>query len=393
MITRFYVDNFKGLREFTIEFTEPLSVIAGPNGCGKTSICQALDLLFRLARERPADIMQGMDAALLKNKWSSGSKITLEADFRIPCPDSATTLTWHLEIAKRKGWGIASERVIHQGAKIPKSSTGEVLIRTGRSIRVYNHEKREWEQEFKELPSYLSTAARETRKSYPELYALQQHLAFRYAPFLNPVFLRRRTQASELGSQGENFASYLHWISQTHRSGFKRVTQLLKRFFPTLQSLRPVRSRFGWTEIQVVHRFGRGGEDVVFKADQVNDGLLRLATIATLPYAGEGPKVIALEEPENGMHPRLLEKTVELLRSFRELGVQVIVTTHSPVLLNFVRPEEAIILRNRGPAGPEARCFAELQPGMKRLEYFDIGDVLYEVGEDKLLSGSKRRTS
>ena len=75
MITRFYVDNFKGLRDFTIEFAEPLSVIAGPNGAGKTSVCQALDFFVRLVQERPADIMRDWDAALLRNKWTSATKI------------------------------------------------------------------------------------------------------------------------------------------------------------------------------------------------------------------------------------------------------------------------------------------------------------------------------
>lgn len=384
-MTRFYVDNFKGLRDFTIHFSEPFSVIAGPNGAGKTSICQALELMFRLVRERPADVVQGLDAALIKNKWSSTSKIVLEADFGISCPEKdPATITWHVEIAKKNGWGIANESVRRKDADIPESTVGEVLKRKWRKIRVFNRRKNKWEEETKELPSYLSTVSDETKDDYPELYDLQKSLVFRYVPFLNPVFLRRRTRESELGSQGENFASYLHQFAQSHRSDFEKVTERLADFFTTLQSLRTIRSKFGWTEVQVVQRF-QPGVEMNFRADQVNDGLLRLAAIATLPYAEEGLKVVAIEEPENGMHPRLLERTVELLRGFRELGVQVIATTHSSVLLNFVQPEEAIILRHRGVEGPEARRFTDLKAGMKRLAYFDIGDVLYEVGEEKLL--------
>ena len=150
-MTRFYVKNFKGLRDFTIHFSEPFSVIAGPNGAGKTSICQALGLMFQLVRERPADIMQGLDAALTKNKWSSTSKIVMGADFQVPWPERGqTTLTWHVEIAKRKGWGIAAEQVIHKGANVPGSTAGEVLRRTWRKIEVFNHQKNKWEMESKE---------------------------------------------------------------------------------------------------------------------------------------------------------------------------------------------------------------------------------------------------
>lgn len=385
MITRFYVDNFKGLRDFTIRFGTPFSVLAGPNGCGKTSVCQALDLFFRLAQERPADIMKGVNAALLKNKWRASSKIVMEADVSVPGRNGTTLdLTWRVEIGKKRGWGIAGERVTHRGADIPGNTEGHVLLRKWRRIDVFNSRTGQWEREVKELPSYLSTVAEETQDDYPELFALRRGMVFRYVPFLNPVFLRQRTRESTLGSQGENFAAYLHWFSRSHTAEFRQVTQLLQDFFPTRPVLRPVRSRFGWTEVQVAQHFAGAPGDVVFKAGQVNDGLLRLAAIATLPYVQEGLRCLALEEPENGMHPRLLENTVGVLRSFG--GLQVIVTTHSPVLLNFVQPEEAIILRSRGTEGPEARTFADLKRGMKRLEYFDIGDVLYEVGEDSLLA-------
>ena len=126
MITRFFVDNFKGLRDFEVHFTEPLSVLAGPNGSGKTSICQAIELFFRLVRERPADIMKEMDPLLLKNKWKTSSKVVMEADVRV-CRDRGheDVLTWRIEIAKKKGWGIAAEQVTHHGADIPGNATGD----------------------------------------------------------------------------------------------------------------------------------------------------------------------------------------------------------------------------------------------------------------------------
>lgn len=390
MIRRFYVDNFKGLRDFTIDFARPLSVIAGPNGAGKTTICQALDLFFRLVRERPSDIMKDLDPVLLKNKWSSSSKIAMEADLCVDLPNEpGARLTWRVEIAKKKGWGIAVEKVTHRGADIVGNQHGDVLIRKWRRIDVYNHRTQQWERELKELPSYVSTVVEETRQSYPELFALQERLVFRYIPFLNPVLLRRRTRDLALGNQGENFAAYLHWFAENHRPEFQQMIEALREFFPSLVTLRPVRSKFGWTEVQVVQNPGGNGGNVVFKADQVNDGLLRLAALASLPHAEESLRYIAIEEPENGMHPRLLEHTLDLLRSFE--GMQVILTTHSPVLLNFLEPEEAIVLSNRGPDGPGARCFADLKRGMKRLQYFDIGDVVYEVGEDRLMGSDRGR--
>ena len=390
MITRVYINNFKGLRDFTIDFTRPFTAIAGRNGAGKTSICQALDLLGRLVNARPADVMSELDADLIRNKWAPSSNIVLEVDAEIPWMNAQTAskLKWRLGISKKKGWGIAEEEVTREGADIPGSPgylpSGCVLRRKWRKISVFNCQTTKWEDENKELPSYISTVSEETKQKYPDLYDLKQNLLFRYIPFLNPVFLRQRTRETELGSQGENFASYLHQFSRSNKTGFEEVTRQLINFFPRLRSLRPTRSKFGWTEVQVTQEI-LGDKDVTFRAGQVNDGLLRLAAIATLPYADKSLRLVIIEEPENGMHPRLLDQTVQLLRSFSQHNLQVIVTTHSPVLLNFLKPEETIVLCGNGKSGPKSKRFSELPSGLKRLNYFDIGDVIYEVGEEKLL--------
>src|SRR5262249_4758754 len=46
MITRFHVENYKALRDVTLELT-PIHVLIGPNDSGKTSIFEALTALSR----------------------------------------------------------------------------------------------------------------------------------------------------------------------------------------------------------------------------------------------------------------------------------------------------------------------------------------------------------
>jgi len=49
MLDYVYVNGFKSLAEFSVEFTPGLNVMIGPNGSGKTTICQALGLFAALA--------------------------------------------------------------------------------------------------------------------------------------------------------------------------------------------------------------------------------------------------------------------------------------------------------------------------------------------------------
>ena len=52
-----------------------------------------------------------------------------------------------------------------------------------------------------------------------------------------------------------------------------------------------------------------------------------------------------IEEPENSIHPRLLETIVDLAR---KAPCQVIITTHSPYLLDHVKPEEVFVVEKPG---------------------------------------------
>jgi predicted ATPase len=52
--------------------------------------------------------------------------------------------------------------------------------------------------------------------------------------------------------------------------------------------------------------------------------------------------LIAIEEPENGLHPHLSEHIVQILRAASE-DRQMIITTHSPAFLDFLEPDEIIL--------------------------------------------------
>lgn len=72
----------------------------------------------------------------------------------------------------------------------------------------------------------------------------------------------------------------------------------------------------------------------------MSDGTLRALGILTAFLQNNRPTLVGLEEPESTIHPEALSSIVELIRSFSR-DVQVLVTTHSPELLNakWIEPE------------------------------------------------------
>lgn len=83
----------------------------------------------------------------------------------------------------------------------------------------------------------------------------------------------------------------------------------------------------------------------------LSDGTLLAVAILTLAHLPDPPSLIGYEEPDRGIHPRLLRRVRDALYRLaypegdRE-PVQVIATTHSPYLLDLFRdhPEEVVIV-------------------------------------------------
>ena len=76
-------------------------------------------------------------------------------------------------------------------------------------------------------------------------------------------------------------------------------------------------------------------------APLLSDGTLRFAALTAALFQPDAPSALLIEEIENGIHPTRLRLLVELLRSRAAKGEsQLFVTTHSPTVLAWLKPED-----------------------------------------------------
>ncbi|MCX7853524.1 MAG: ATP-binding protein, partial [Caldilineales bacterium] len=80
----------------------------------------------------------------------------------------------------------------------------------------------------------------------------------------------------------------------------------------------------------------------------VSEGTLRLLALTVLAYIPDLEGVYLIEEPENGIHPRAVETVLHSLSSV--YGAQVLLATHSPVILSLAKPEQVLCFA-RTPKG------------------------------------------
>ena len=130
---------------------------------------------------------------------------------------------------------------------------------------------------------------------------------------------------------------------------------------------------------------------VTIPAAEVSDGAMFITAFLVLIYT-QSSSVILIEEPENGLHPARLKDVVSLLRKMTtgELGFpprQLIISTHGPILLNYVEPAEVRIFRRNANGETEVSRMDKL-PDIERLtKEFGTGELWYLLGEEELVKG------
>jgi predicted ATPase len=158
----------------------------------------------------------------------------------------------------------------------------------------------------------------------------------------------------ELADDGANLAVVLDRLRDQHPERFEGLNEQLGRWIPEFDQV--LFDTPGQGQRSTVLRTRKGGHRIA--ANQLSQGTLialALLTIASLP---EPPSIICLEEPDRGLHPRLLRDARDALyrlaypdgASEKREPVQVIATTHNPYFLDLFRehPEEIVIAEKVG---------------------------------------------
>lgn len=152
-------------------------------------------------------------------------------------------------------------------------------------------------------------------------------------------YSKLRTQAAEiqpqttLVSNGENLGTVLHEIltRADYRSVANELRDFLRVAYPSFDDFF-AESTFG-TPPKVLVTIQERGMMRKMQLWDLSDGMLRFLCLGTALLNPIPPSLIAIDEPEVGLHPRLLPIVSDMIKTASE-KTQVLVTTHSPDLLN-----------------------------------------------------------
>ncbi|MBN2295874.1 MAG: AAA family ATPase [Pirellulales bacterium] len=330
-IKRIEVENFKSLVDFQIDLAK-FSCLIGMNGSGKSTVLQFLDFLSQLVRGDMKDWLK-------IRKWKSTdlkSKLTrkMNIEFRVLFVDDQGEPAGHWEASyspSRKHCTFERIDMLDYLLEIKKGKVVEITDLATAKAKTY-------EITFDYEGSILSSLKEDLLS--PSILECKRLLdKIKSLDLLAPEHLRQRTRESSgtLGLGGQNLSAFLHEMDDGKRI---ELRERLKKAYPQLQGILVKSLRSGWKQIEIRENYegqeGGFSNSMITEARHINDGMLRL--MAILAELQSDNEFLLFDEIENGINPELIEFVLDELVTTCQ---QVMVTTHSPMILNFLEDDVA----------------------------------------------------
>jgi predicted ATPase len=135
-----------------------------------------------------------------------------------------------------------------------------------------------------------------------------------------------------------NWGSIIRQMRQrrTGEQSLQRVIELMSLVLPELEQI-TVRNIGGYVIPQFLVKDTRAGRSHYLDPIQLSDGTLRLFGLLLHLYQQPAPSLLAIEEPEQTIHPGLIGVLMEAFQEAAE-KMQLLITTHSPYVLDYFNP-------------------------------------------------------
>ena len=145
-----------------------------------------------------------------------------------------------------------------------------------------------------------------------------------------------------LRHDGSNLASLLYLLKQKYERSYRDIRNAVQLVAPFFEDFLLEPRRLGPDTIRLLWK--QKSSDEHFDAFSLSDGTLRFIALAALLLQPKElrPAVVAVDEPELGLHPFAIAALASMLRvASRE--TQIVLATQSPAFLDHFEPEEVLI--------------------------------------------------
>lgn len=393
MITRIEAHNYRCFAQLAVDLGG-YHVLAGANGSGKTTLLEIPPLLGDLLRAQrvadaflrptvPGDVARAGSVDELVHR-GRGNDIVFAVEARLPVdvaePFSAMsvpssrrpspthlryevrleTLNYELSVAEEYLFlfsedahppqaGVPLQGQYAGGRTLPGSRWRPVIRRTRPRDTAYRAETTTRQVRLPGLridPNQLALASVPADPSLFPAARWLNDLLRGDVLYYEPKWSELREPAlpgepNRLQRDGRNLPWLALNLLRDDRDGFRFWVDHVRTALPQVADIE-VRERPDDHRAYFIVEYA-GGHRVPLPG--LSDGTLRILTLSMLNYLPPSalPSVLAVEEPENGLHPQAIDTVLISLRSLRDS--QVWISTHSPIVLAETELADVLAMR------------------------------------------------
>ncbi|MFB3894436.1 MAG: AAA family ATPase, partial [Phycisphaerae bacterium] len=193
---------------------------------------------------------------------------------------------------------------------------------------------------------------------------------------------------SPLQRNGFSLPAVLDSLLRTHRAVFEAIQDRFCEMFPRYKGLAVVSGAKKGSPWHRLNFLTQGDYDL--PVEVVSDGVVLALAFLVLRHWPDPSRILLVEEPENGVHYSKLKDIVALLREMCEKQkVQIIVTTHSPYLLDLVEPEDVRVFSKDREGAVHAAKLSDFPEVEAMKKHFMSGEIWTTFDEAEIVEKAR----
>lgn len=350
-IKQIEIDGFRCLCDLTITFEDTITLIVGENDSGKSSLINCLDLFtggysleiddFNYEKDKIKIKLITEDFEYIKECKKedfpasniiikpSQSFINTIKGFMGPLPISLTTdqESKIKEISKTFGLTVRANSNINSLKEQlnSKLSEQEIIINNGNFPEIDKIQLNG--KQFEDVDSF-----------FKEVFIKDKQVEIWNTEVQGGKTIKDLIQ-DELNAYSDSISEDLK---------LKGITEKLKQYLKNLTEIK-IEPSFEPKSLNISSKvkFLEDGKEI--SVEKKGDGTKRRISLALLEYKAEceelsDSKLYILDEPDTHLHVKAQLELLSVLKELSNKGCQVIITTHSPFLINAIKPKQIRLL-------------------------------------------------
>ena len=395
MLKSIKIKNFRSLKNFNMEFNQGLNVIIGENDAGKTSLIDSLKILFSKKKIDVNDF----------NEIENAVTIELEDNDFIYFMESQ----------------ISEENIINSYKIKPSLEKSNAIKEELESEEFNNLEESEQKQILKKYSNIFNTTFRSNfkvetlkgnilkeieKEEFIEVKSLNYPISFLGSRefenidsfFENTFFKEVKENIWDYEIEGKTINQHIdEYIEnfkeeQLNNENAQELNTQLKEFLPDFKEINPIVTSEPKLNLKInVELLNTNNQQMLL--EKMGDGTNRRTTLAIFKHKKDkNDLVYVFDEVETHLHIKAQLDVLRLLKDLSKEGKQIIITTHSPFLINQVNLDEIKLIcldRDRGSQIFTLESSSETQLtlanlGIMNIDLFFTSKLLIVEGESEL---------